>query len=444
MRRVALTSVLVAAVAALALFGVAAEEEDSDTYLVRAAFDNGSFVVEDEEVRIAGARVGVVESVDVSGEDEIVSLEPRPNAQPGKAIIVMRIEDRAFQDFRSDASCIIRPQSLLGEKFIECEPTQARAPGSEPPPPLQTIEEGPGEGQRLLPVEQTMQSIDLDLVQNIMRRPYRERFSIILNELGAGLAARGPELAEVIERANPALRETDRVLAILAEQNKTLSRLARDSDQVLAPLARDRESVSGFISNAGQTASAAAERRADIETGFERLPESLRQLRATMAELRSFSDQATPVVSDLGDAAPSLAGATRALGPLAEAANPALKTLGDAARESEAGIVASDPVIRDLRGLADASERPAVNLRKLLASVRGTGGYEYLLDFLLGAAGAVNGFDRFGHVLRTQLLVTNCTDYVITPLTGCNANFVPDSRSTGTRDLFRFLMENER
>ena len=48
-----------------------------------------------------------------------------------------------------------------------------------------------------------------------MREPYPDRFRLILNDLGAGLAARGDELAEIVERANPALRETNEVLAIL-------------------------------------------------------------------------------------------------------------------------------------------------------------------------------------------------------------------------------------
>ena len=60
-------------------------------------------------------------------------------ADPGKAVVVMRIDDPAFQDFREDASCLIRPQSLIGEKFVECEPTQPHAASSEPPPPLERI-----------------------------------------------------------------------------------------------------------------------------------------------------------------------------------------------------------------------------------------------------------------------------------------------------------------
>ena len=63
----------------------------------------------------------------------------------------------------------MRPQSLIGEKFVECEPTQARAAGAEPPPKLEQIKSGPGKGQYLLPVENTSKAVDLDLINNIMR-----------------------------------------------------------------------------------------------------------------------------------------------------------------------------------------------------------------------------------------------------------------------------------
>ena len=48
----------------------------------------------------------------------------------------MKITDPGFQDFRRDATCHIRPQSLIGEKYVDCRPTLPRAPGSKPPPPL--------------------------------------------------------------------------------------------------------------------------------------------------------------------------------------------------------------------------------------------------------------------------------------------------------------------
>ena len=226
-----------------------------------------------EEVRIAGAKVGEVVEVDVSREDEIVSLEDGPKAIPGKAVIVMRIDNPAFQDFREDASCIARPQSLLGERFMECEHTQPRSAASEPPPPLEEIADGePGEGQYLLPLENNGKAVDLDLVQNINRRPYAERFRLILNDLGAGFAARGDELAEIIERSNPALRELNEVLAILAEQNRTLADLATDSDEALAPLAREKDALVGFIRNANEVNQASAEFRTEIEAELREVP----------------------------------------------------------------------------------------------------------------------------------------------------------------------------
>ena len=54
------------------------------------------------------------------------------------------------------------------------------------------IEDGPGEGQRLLPVENTSQTVDIDLIGNTMRAPERERLSLILNELGTGVAGPRP------------------------------------------------------------------------------------------------------------------------------------------------------------------------------------------------------------------------------------------------------------
>ena len=185
-------SLLVACV--VLLFSGGAAGGDEGTYEVRAVFDNASFLVEGEDVRVAGAKVGSVAAVDIAEADEAVREDGSP--APGKAIVILQIDDAAFHDFRTDASCLIRPQSLIGEKFVECKPTEPRAPGTPVPPELEQVPEGePGEGQYLLPLERNGKAIDLDLVNNIMEEPYPDRFRLILNDLGAGLAARGEELA---------------------------------------------------------------------------------------------------------------------------------------------------------------------------------------------------------------------------------------------------------
>ena len=134
MRRLVAILAVGTAAGALVLFGTAAGGEEG-TYEVRAIFDNGGFLVTGEEVRVAGAKVGSISEVGVTNADEAATVDGSPS--PGKAVVVLSIDDPAFQDFRQDASCFIRPQSLLGEKFVECQPTEPRAPGTEPPPELE-------------------------------------------------------------------------------------------------------------------------------------------------------------------------------------------------------------------------------------------------------------------------------------------------------------------
>jgi ABC-type transporter Mla subunit MlaD len=425
MRRLFAIACLALGLTGLLAFGIGAGGSGGG-YEVRGIFDNGGFLVPGEELRVAGAAVGTVAEVDVTGPTEAAHADGSP--EPGKAVVVMRIDDAGFQDFRADASCLIRPQSLLGEKFVDCNPTQPRAPGSRIPPPLAVVPDGqPGAGQRFLPLESNGKEVDLDLVQNIMREPYPDRFRLILNDLGAGLAARGDDLAQIVRRADPALRRTDEVLAVLARQNRDLARLAGDSDAVLAPLARERSHVSGFINNANATATATAERGRQLESGLQKLPPALRELDSTMGQLSHFADQATPVFSDLGTAAPALTRASEALGPFSDAATPALTSLGDAAEQSTQPLVQSDPVIKDLRDLGQAAKPGATALAKLLGSLRASGGFKDLMDFIYSGVGGTNGFDQYGHFLRALLLVTPCVQYVSAPIIGCSANFAGSS-----------------
>jgi phospholipid/cholesterol/gamma-HCH transport system substrate-binding protein len=411
----ALVLVLVATLAAF--YFVSRDEEES--YRVRAIFDNAGFLIEGEDVKVAGVKVGSIEAIDVTPDF--------------KAAVVLAIDDPGYQDFRTDAKCIVRPQSLIGEKFVECEPTQRRGAGEEPPGELRVIEEGPGEGQRLLPVENTERSVDLDLLNNTLREPYRQRLSIIVNELGIGLAGRGEDLNDVIRRANPALKEVDELLRILARQNDQLESLAVDGDTIMQPLARERERVSSSIENMSAVAEATAERRADLEANFERLPTFLRELRPTMRRLGALSDEMTPVLSDLGEVAPDINRFLLELGPFSQAGIPALDSLGEAGVIGTPAVRNSIPIVKDLRSFARQARPVGETLADLLVSFRRNDGIERAMDYIFFQAAAVNGFDSFGHYLRAGLIVNQCSSYSDHPVTGCSANFSTASAASAAR-----------
>jgi virulence factor Mce-like protein len=408
-RRLVYIGLLVAIVPWLVIGAVDAtgDADRDDAYFVRAIFDNAANLVEGEDVKIAGAAVGAVDSLEVTDDN--------------KAAVIMRVDDEDFVPWRSDAECTIRPQSLIGEKFVECEP------GSADEQELQEIAEGDGEGERLLPVENNRTPVDLDLLNDTLRLPYRQRLSILLTELGAGFAGRGDELNDIIHRANPALRETDEVLKILARQNRTLERLARDGDRALGPLARERERVASWIVEANATGEATAERRTDISRGINRLPDFLRELRPLMADLDELAIQGRPVVDDLGRSAPQLARLFRELGTFSESANESFPSLGDALERGRPALIRARPLIQDL-GRLGRQGRPAVrNLDKLTASLQDTKGIERINDFLYYLSLATNGYDSLGHYLRAGLVATTtCSNYYgegATDSENCRAHF---------------------
>ncbi|HLY50939.1 MAG TPA: MlaD family protein [Solirubrobacteraceae bacterium] len=403
MRRIAGSVTLLAVAVVLVTLLTGASGGGPDPYDVRAIFDNASFVALGEDVRIAGAPVGTVVGLGVTATK--------------RAAVTLQITNSAFTPFHADATCAIRIQSLIGEKYVEC------APGSSSQPRLVRMRTGVGTGDFLLPVSRTTSPVDFDIVQDIYREPVREQFALILNELGTGLAARGSDLNAVIRRANPALGYTDQVLKILAAQNRQLAQLATDSRTVLTPLVAVRRRMADFVLQANRTATASATRARDLARSFQLLPRFLRELRPLMTDLGSLADQATPAFSALSEAAPAINRQYQELAPFAGRARTALIDLGSAAMQQQPALLATIPLAQRLKRLGSATAPTAVSLAKLLTSLQQTGGIQQLMGLLFHGTSATNGFDAEGHYVRTDVLVGGCTAYAKVPVPGCSADF---------------------
>jgi phospholipid/cholesterol/gamma-HCH transport system substrate-binding protein len=404
-RRIALIALglIVVAIAVAVIRGPSSSSSGSGPYLVRAIFDDASFAAQGEDVRIAGANVGSIHALGVTAGK--------------KAAVTIAITDHRFAPFHDDATCTIRPQSLIGEEYVDCSPGTAGAAA------LPKIPAGPGKGTYYLPVTQTSSPIDSDIVQDISTEPVRQSLAVIINEFGTGLAARGSDLNAVIHRANPALGNTDKVLKILAGQNHTLAQLATDSDKVLGPLARERTHISGFITQANTTAVASAARAQAISETFQKFPAYLAQLRPLMADLGTLADQGTPLMTSLGQSAAALGQQFANLTPFATQARIALINLGAAAQQSQPSLLATQPLANRLKTLGDVGAPTAQNLQTLLQSLDTTGGIEQLMKLLFNGAIAGNGFNQLSHYVRAEPLVSSCTNYATSAVPGCSSNF---------------------
>jgi ABC-type transporter Mla subunit MlaD len=397
MRRALLIGVLVVAAGAAATFAVTSARAGGDqTHTV--VLDNAFGLTPGADLRSSGVKVGKVSKLDVQ----------RTTARALATIVLDRPD---FAGFRKDVFCEVKPQSLIGEYYLDC------APGRSPEPAPRTI-----------PVRQTAGTIPPDLVLDILRRPARERFGLILSELGIGLTARGEDINATIRRGVPALRETDRVLRILADNRVTLQRLTADADRVLVDLARNRRDVGRFVRAAGATTAISAERRDALASSVRKLPAFLRELRPTLADLGTAAARQTPALADLRQAAPDLTTLLRRLGPFADSARPAVRGLGKASDTGSEAVRAARPTVSRLRALGATSTEPMRNLRFVLEDVNDRGravepnrlspgngagftGLEAFLQYAFVQSQAINIFDSRGYMLKLSLLLNECSQY---------------------------------
>jgi virulence factor Mce-like protein len=420
--------VIVALGAAVVLMGAKSGGGQSKT--IKITFDNAFGLTSGGDLKIGGVKAGKTTGFSVT------------NTLPPKAIVTAQITQPGFTSFRKDASCRIRPQSLIGEYYVDCQPGTAQQPL-----PNNTV-----------PVTQTQSTIPQDLLQDVMRRPYRERFRLIINELGTGLAGRPQDLNQVIHRADPALQQTSRVLKILGNQNKVIQNFIVNSDTVIGQLEARKKDVARWVVEAAKTSETTASRRQAFQAQWHKLPGFLAQLQPTMAKLGNLADQQTPLLADLQRSAPDLNTFFQRLGPFTQASRPAFKSLGQASLKGSKALSDSRREVDQLATLSAGAPQLAKPLRQFLQTLDNRGrsvmsdpraeasappapdptafhkgqgftGMEAFWNYAYWQTLAINPFDSVSHVLRGLFILGSpCANYQ----TG--AGYGSDQKTT---DLFK-------
>ena len=436
----ALAVVLLAGAAALGLGAKSDDDGGKKTY--NLLFDNAFGLTEGGDFKVAGVRAGKTSAF------KVVNVDGRP-----LALVKAELTEPGLADLRRDARCEIRPQSLIGEYFVDCQPG--------------TSNERLPDGGRL-PVDQTSSTIAIDLVNDIMRRPYQERLRLIIGELGAGLAGRPGDLSNVLRRAHPALRETSQTLEILGRQTKTIEKFIGDAHTVIGALENRKKDVSRFVREAGRTAEISASRRDELGETFRRLPAFLAELEPYMGRLGDLTQAQTPVLRNLQSASGELDTFLTRLRPFAAEGLPAFNALGDMSVVGRRAVRKTTEEVRELRRLAKDAPGLAKPLRQLLQTIddrkravepdrraaasgppagdkthtssnrAGFTGMEAIWNFFYWQTLTTNPLDDIGHVLRLSIIVNDCSTYQVKPskelLDKCNQFLGPTQPGVTTPD----------
>ena len=212
-------------------------------YTVSFSVKDADGLVEGDDVRIAGIPVGKVLAVTTGSQGANVTMGIDPKYNP----------------IYTDATVLIRPKSLLGEKYVDMQRGSSN--------------EGVPEGGSL-PASQAASQVEVDQVLNNSDPATRKALSVDLQSLGIALDGRGqdlnatlPELQKISEHlSNVSARfkdrsaqidhilvDTDTILSTLSDEHAQLAQLIQSADAVTGTIAANDQHLANLVNSGSST-----------------------------------------------------------------------------------------------------------------------------------------------------------------------------------------------
>lgn len=263
-------------------------------YILNFEVRDAAGLVEGSDVRIAGVLVGKVRTITTTSTGAKVEIGIDP------------VND--YDKIYTDAVVLVRPKSLLGEKYVDMNRGHSNV----------RIPEGGS-----LPSSQAMTQVEVDQVLNNSDEPTRRALSTNLISLGQATKDRGgdinatiPELRAIAQHLTPVsarfkdrtaqidhiLVDTDILLTALADEHAQVATLLQSADTATGTIARNDQHLAGILNHGSNviqeinTAVGQQNNDANIRQSTELLP-------PVLGKLNTFLDLTN---ADLNTIVPSL------------------------------------------------------------------------------------------------------------------------------------------
>lgn len=357
------------------------------TYDVVAEVPDAAELIEGgSEVRLGGARVGLVQEIQaVRGEGD----------DPPFARLRLGL-DPVVQPLPADTRVMVRPRSLLGAKYLDVVPGESEeglAPGATLP-----LEQA----RPLVEIDEAFQAFDDETARGLQRT---------ITGLGDGLAGRGSSVNQTISSLGRAIAPIERVLGVLAAPETDLRGFVAgiaDVSEAFRPVA---PAFGALIDDAAVTFGALAAAGDALEASLVELPPTEAVGTRTLTRIRPVLDDAAAIARDIRPATRIIGGASRRLSASLRDSTPVLRRIPSLAPPlittlNELDRLATKPATAGaLRGLIAATPDLTSTLRTLTPSqtVCNIGPI-----FFRNAGSALSQGDGAGNWLSfTQIIDTN-------------------------------------
>jgi len=201
-----------------------------DTYY--ASFTEAGGLKVNDEVRIAGVRVGKVNSVELEGDTVKVGFKIKSDA-----------------DFGDQTRAAIKVKTILGSMFLALEPAGsgqldegATIPTSRTSSPYDVVEAFTGLAETSADIETDQLAASLNTLADLTRNT-PEEFRAALK----GVSALSQVVASKNDKVNSLLKNLDRVSAVLDARDDDIVALMNDSDVLFNSLLQRRQAVHDLL-----------------------------------------------------------------------------------------------------------------------------------------------------------------------------------------------------
>ena len=243
-----------------------------DTYY--AAFSEAGGLKANDEVRVAGVRVGTVRSVDLAGDHVRVEF----NVERGV-------------DFGGETEAAIKVKTLLGAMYLSLEPAGsgqleegAEIPRSRTSSPYDVVDAFSGLADTSERIDTDQLATSLDTLSSLMKDT-PEEFRGALK----GMSALSQNISARDEQLNQLLGNMQKVSKVLADRNGDLVTLMKDGDKLFRALVARREAVHNLLVSTSQLSQELTllvqKTRADLKPALDHLDSVVDMLRKNQENL---------------------------------------------------------------------------------------------------------------------------------------------------------------
>jgi phospholipid/cholesterol/gamma-HCH transport system substrate-binding protein len=273
-----------------------------------------------QTVQVAGVEIGDIGDVEL---------------REGRALVGLDIKPQYETLIRRDATAALRPRTGLKDMYVQV------FPGKDPVP----VKEG-----FTIPIANSLTDVDLDEILSELDARTRDYITLLANGAGEGLRGKGDDLARVLERYGPTVRDLGQVAREVAKERIALRRLVTSLAQINGELAKRPQDLSRLVSTASTTLNAFASEDDNLSDAVGELAPTLQTATATLDAVTPFANELGPTTRALLPAVRELEDVNEAVSPFAREATPIVRT------QIRPFVRRAVPLVKDLapaaRGLA--------------------------------------------------------------------------------------------